>query len=73
MASQPTSDSVRRAIEDKEIADAGVGCLGVVLFLVCGVVFALLAATAGFWVGAIAALVIFIVGIAILAGRRYPR
>jgi len=73
-ANQPTADSVRRAMEDKEINDAGIGCLGVILLVVACVIGA---AVGGWvhsgWVGFILVCVIFGGGMIWLANKRYPR
>ena len=68
-----SDDSVRRAMEDKEIADAGANCLGVVLLIVAVFIFVTVWTWAGFWAGLLVAALAFFGGMLWIAAKRYPR
>ena len=75
LAQQPTADSVRRAIEDKEIQDAGAGCMGSVVLVGSIVVAAGLSSyfNVGCMTSGVVGLVLFLAGMIWVAQKRYPR
>lgn len=67
------ADSVRRAMEDKQILDSGFGCLGVVLLFVALCIGFLVGVKVDAWLGIVIAGGLFIGGMFWLAAKRYPR
>jgi hypothetical protein len=60
-------------MEDKEIADAGAGCLGFLVFILSFIVGLPLILYVNVWLGLIVGGIIFVAGLFMIAQKRYPR